>query len=222
MFTEKNADKIAAPRPALKSNTWLTRARQVHLYLGAFFGPSIIFFAFSGAFQLFGLHDSHSGSTYKPPVWIQKMDSVHQLQVLRLKVRGGQGGPGGQGGLGGPGGQNGPGGQGTQGGPGGPGGQNAQGAPGQMAGQGTGPNNTSDRPPQQSQQAQGPGGPPQDTVYTYILKWFFLGPAIGLILMTLLGVYMSFKFNRNRLAMLSMLILGASVPGILLILMRHH
>ena len=35
---------------------WLKQARQWHLYLGTFFAPSILFFALTGALQLFGLH----------------------------------------------------------------------------------------------------------------------------------------------------------------------
>jgi hypothetical protein len=35
----------------------LKLARQLHLYLGTLFAPSIIFFAFTGSLQLFGLHE---------------------------------------------------------------------------------------------------------------------------------------------------------------------
>ena len=61
---------------------WLKRVRQLHLYLGTFFAPSIMFFALSGALQLFGLHEGHPGETYQPPAWVAKLGSIHKNQTL--------------------------------------------------------------------------------------------------------------------------------------------
>ena len=63
----------------------LKLARQWHLYLGTLFAPSIIFFAFTGSLQLFGLHESHPGDAYQAPVWIQELASIHKDQVLQKK-----------------------------------------------------------------------------------------------------------------------------------------
>lgn len=68
--------------------SWLKRVRQLHLYLGVFFAPSIVFFAFSGAFQLFGLHEARPGETYEPPAWIAKMASVHKDQTMAVEKHG--------------------------------------------------------------------------------------------------------------------------------------
>jgi len=65
--------------PALR----LAGARQVHAYLGVFIAPTVIFFAFSGALQLFSLHEAHG--TYKPPAVIAALGDVHTDQALKLK-----------------------------------------------------------------------------------------------------------------------------------------
>lgn len=56
--------------------------RQIHTYLGVFFAPAIIFFAFSGALQTFGLHENKGGGPYQPPAWIVTLASVHKNQEL--------------------------------------------------------------------------------------------------------------------------------------------
>jgi hypothetical protein len=58
------------------------RLRQIHHYLGMFFAPAILFFAFSGAMQTFSLHENHDGGPYKPPAWIVTMASLHKDQAL--------------------------------------------------------------------------------------------------------------------------------------------
>lgn len=67
------------------SAVWLRRIRQWHLYLGTLFAPSIIFFAFTGSLQLFGLHESHRGAAYQAPTWIQKLASIHKDQEISEK-----------------------------------------------------------------------------------------------------------------------------------------
>ncbi len=57
--------------------------RQWHTYIGAFIAPSVIFFALTGAIQLFSLHEAHDG--YKPPALIEKLAAVHKDQVFRAK-----------------------------------------------------------------------------------------------------------------------------------------
>jgi hypothetical protein len=52
----------------------LKNIRQLHLYLGTFFAPLIIFFALTGAAQTFGLHEKGSGFV---PQWIAKLAQVH-------------------------------------------------------------------------------------------------------------------------------------------------
>jgi hypothetical protein len=56
--------------------------RQIHNYIGAFFAPAILFFAFSGALQTFSFHENHGGSDYQPPAWIVTIASIHKDQML--------------------------------------------------------------------------------------------------------------------------------------------
>ena len=56
--------------------------RQIHTYLGVFFAPAIIFFAFTGALQTFSLHENKGDGPYQPPAWIVTLASVHKDQEL--------------------------------------------------------------------------------------------------------------------------------------------
>ena len=60
--------------PALR----LAAIRQFHAYLGAFIAPSVLFFAATGALQLFSLHEAHG--SYQPPPLIEKLSAVHKDQ----------------------------------------------------------------------------------------------------------------------------------------------
>ena len=56
--------------------------RRWHSYIGLFIAPSVLFFALTGAVQLFGLHEEHG--TYKPWALIEKLSSVHKDQVFEF------------------------------------------------------------------------------------------------------------------------------------------
>ena len=61
--------------------------RAMHLYLGVFTAPALLFFAFTGALQTFGLHEAARGSDYKPPAWLEEMAHLHKKQSLEVPVR---------------------------------------------------------------------------------------------------------------------------------------
>lgn len=75
-------DKETKSSAASSRAYWLKQARQWHLYLGTFFAPSILFFALTGALQLFGLHEGHPGDAYQPPAWLAKLGSLHKNQTV--------------------------------------------------------------------------------------------------------------------------------------------
>jgi hypothetical protein len=50
----------------------------LHAYIGAFIAPSVLFFAVTGALQLFSLHEAHGG--YVPPALLEKLSAVHKDQ----------------------------------------------------------------------------------------------------------------------------------------------
>ncbi|MDP9066534.1 MAG: PepSY domain-containing protein [Pseudomonadota bacterium] len=58
--------------------------RTVHTYLGILIAPSVLFFALTGALQLFSLHEAHG--SYVPPAFIEKLSSVHKDQVFAQKA----------------------------------------------------------------------------------------------------------------------------------------
>lgn len=179
MNTATIANKeVKVYRPS-KSAARLKLVRQLHMYLGTLFAPSIIFFALSGSLQLFGLHEIRPGRAYQPPAWVQKMGSIHKNQTLSQRH-----GP--------------------------PPGFAAEQKRLQEAGQ--------------ARRAQPPEGGRRNqqrvsNPFTLALKWFFLATAVGLIFSTLLGVYMAFKFNRNRVLVAGVLFLGTAIPVALIAMM---
>ena len=56
-----------------------------HSYLSVFIAPSVIFFALTGALQIFNLHEAHDG--YQPPALLEKLARVHKDQVFELEER---------------------------------------------------------------------------------------------------------------------------------------
>lgn len=162
-----------------KSVAWLKLARQWHLYLGTLFAPSIIFFALTGALQLFGLHEGHPGEAYQPPAWIQKLSSIHKDQIVSER----------------------------------------HGPPPDFAGEQKGPPQSDEA--RQSPQPEGARrneerGPNK---LSLALKLYFLAMSVGLVLSTLLGIYMAFKFNRSRALVWGLLLLGAAIPVALVAMM---
>jgi hypothetical protein len=60
------------------------KIRRLHLFLGVFFAPSILFFAVTGTLQTFQFHEAHD--TYVPPPAISALAAVHKEQSLELEA----------------------------------------------------------------------------------------------------------------------------------------
>lgn len=73
--------KPARANPALR----LALIRRIHTWLGVFAAPSILFFALTGAAQLYGLHESHDA--YRPPAVVERLGMLHKDQVFKLKAK---------------------------------------------------------------------------------------------------------------------------------------
>lgn len=56
--------------------------RRWHSYIGLFIAPSVMFFALTGAAQIYSLHEAHGD--YRPPAILEKLSSVHKDQVFAL------------------------------------------------------------------------------------------------------------------------------------------
>lgn len=190
-------------------HAFLRATRLTHLYLGVFTAPALLFFAFTGALQTFSLHETTRGSSYKPPAWAVTLGQIHKKQTPVVPVRkppapeaaagGGRRGEGGAGAR-----------------------ENAapNGASGDAArprgegngGRAAGPESTA------GQGAAAPGQPsaaPEKKHHPLPMKIFFLIVAISLFLSTLTGIYMSYKYVRNRRMVTALLILGTVIPLIL-------
>ncbi|MCE9577221.1 MAG: PepSY domain-containing protein [Deltaproteobacteria bacterium] len=63
----------------------MKQIRKAHLWMGTFFAPSIIFFAFTGLLQVMGMHEGEVGDA--PPAWIVKLAGVHRDQRWIGEVR---------------------------------------------------------------------------------------------------------------------------------------
>jgi hypothetical protein len=59
----------------------LNGVRLIHLYVGIFIAPAIVFFAFTGAIQI---HVSAKSGAYKPANWIIRLAQLHKKQTTDL------------------------------------------------------------------------------------------------------------------------------------------
>ena len=167
------------PRSPLSSRranpaTRMMAVRQWHTYIGAFIAPSVLFFALTGAIQLFSFHEAHDG--YKPPVLIEKLASVHKDQVFRAKEH------------------------------------HAHAAP-KSADDGDG-----DKPDPARADAPKAKAFSSAQIRTWTLKWVFVLVALGLIVSTLLGLWMAFTTGKRKGVILLLLLVGAALPVLLLAL----
>ena len=60
----------------------MSSIRVWHAYIGVLIAPSVLFFALTGCFQLFGLHEAEG--SYQPPAIIEKLGKLHKDQVFAL------------------------------------------------------------------------------------------------------------------------------------------
>jgi hypothetical protein len=61
----------------------MSSIRLWHTYIGILIAPTVIFFALTGALQIFSLHEAHGN--YEPPVLIEKLSALHKDQVFAVK-----------------------------------------------------------------------------------------------------------------------------------------
>jgi hypothetical protein len=167
--------------------------RLVHLYLGIFTAPALIFFAFTGGLQTFSLHETTRGSSYKPPAWAATLAQIHKKQTPVVPVR-----------------RRSVGNAGTQ-------APLPEARPQQSLDlptaktRGAAPDPAASLPAATSAQ-QDPSG----MHHPLPLKVFFLIVSVGLLLSTITGIYMAYKYRRNCVWITGLLILGTVLPIVLL------
>ena len=126
----------------------MKRIRQFHLWLGIFYAPVIMFFAFTGALQTLGLHEANPRTGEPPQKWIVTVSQIHKNQRFHKPTL---------------------------------------------------------------SEARDPGA------LIVALKYFAVLMSAGLIAAGLLGIYMAFKYNRDKRLVSGLLIAGVVIPLLLLI-----
>ncbi len=56
--------------------------RKLHLYLGCLFAPVLVFFAVTGAWQLFNYHHNSKDGSYVAPKLAAALSMIHKDQIL--------------------------------------------------------------------------------------------------------------------------------------------
>lgn len=158
------------------SHVFLKYTRLLHLYLGVFIAPALLFFAFTGALQTFSLHETTRGSSYKPPAWAVTLAQIHKKQTPVVPARKLP-----------------------------PLDKPAADKPSTV-------------PPQPNSPPKAPDAPAPKAHNPLPLKIFFLLVSIGLFVSTLTGLYMSYRYLRNRLLITAILVAGVLIPIVLTIL----
>lgn len=171
------------------SHRFLKITRLFHLYLGVFTAPALLFFAITGGLQTFSLHERTRGSDYTPPAWLATMAQLHKKQTSVIPPR--------------------------------------KPAPGDVAsgverrpdtdatdrgGMGTAASATAavaDRPMT---------APTAKAKNTLPLKIFFALVSLGLLISTLSGLYMAYKYTRHAARITAILLAGILVPIVLALL----
>jgi hypothetical protein len=163
----------------------LKNSRLLHLYLGIFTAPALIFFSITGALQTFSLHETTRGSDYKPPKIIAELSQLHKKQTLVVPAKKAQ----------------------TPSQPDKPAADKHQadnsGDPGQDKHQA---DKTTPRPAD---------APPAKTKNLLPMKIFFLFVSISLLTSTITGLYMSYRYIRNKMLVTVCLVAGIILPVLL-------
>jgi hypothetical protein len=152
------------------SGRWnlLVLTRRVHLYLGMFSAPAILFFALTGILQTLSLHEFSQGGSYEPPRWIVVLAQIHKKQTLEVPER-----------------------------------KSVQPANAKVPGR---------------EKPKGIDAPVSSNGHqTTSMKIFFVVIGVGLILSTVTGIVMAWKFKRDRRMGLGLFIAGTFLPILLLV-----
>ncbi len=149
----------------------LKASRLLHLYLGVFTTPALIFFAFTGFLQTFSFHETTRGSDYKPPKILVQLGQLHKKQTLVVPERKAQ-----------------------------------PLAPTKPA---------ADSPPTQSgPRLSDTTAPKRQNLWP--MKIFFAVVSVSLLLSAVTGLYMAYRYIRNKQLVTASLIAGIVIPVLLL------
>jgi uncharacterized iron-regulated membrane protein len=156
------------------SHRLLKIMRQVHLYLGVFTAPMLVFFAITGGLQTFSLHEASRDGGYTPPGWLASLGQLHKKQTTQVAPRR-------------------------------PRPVEAAASAPRSEGATAGALTTERVAPPRSKQNLWP------------MKIFFGIVSLGLLLSTLTGIYMSYRYTRHAWPITVILLAGIVVPLLLLL-----
>ena len=163
----KSDAKTAAARPGPRRSPMVMMwVRKLHLYTGVLFAPTLLFFALTGIFQVYGLHEPNPATGALPSALIARMGDLHKNQTFALPAK------------------------------------DRPKAKGQAMTMGVGPVAAPEPRPALKPLPLG----------RVLLKAFSAAAAGGLILTTLLGLYMAYVLGRNPWLVGGLLAAGVLVP----------
>jgi len=166
------------------SHRFLKFCRSIHLYLGVFTAPALLFFAITGGLQTFSLHETTRGSTYQPPALLATLALMHKKQTIVAPPKRPR--PA----------------------------DSVAPAPAGMAN----PSEAKALPDVDAGSKSGgqdhEGAHPKKNLLP--MKLFFALVAVSLVLSTLTGIYMSYRYSRRPRLVSSILLAGVLVPLALL------
>ncbi len=171
-----------------KGHAVLKFLRKIHLYIGIFTTPALLFFAITGALQTFSLHEAKPGSNYKPPAWIASLAQLHKKQTTVVSPRRPRPAP--------------------------PEASSPTDASRAAASQSGPPLATQRQPRSPTPSRTGDASAPQKSHLP--MKIFFLLVALSLMTSALTGIYMSYKYSRGWWLLTGLLAAGVVVPLLLL------
>ncbi len=171
------AANIQPERRTSPKSRLLKLGRQIHLYIGAFSAPALLFFAFSGALQTFSLHEAKRGSEYKPAHWLVVMGELHKNQTAETPPH------------------------------------KPQFSPEAVTPKPAVPVTSRPDSALSSKFASSPSN--GRTHHPLPLKIFFVIVSVGFISSVLTGIYLSYRYHRNKLLVTAVLLAGLIVPMLL-------
>ncbi|MGH8214969.1 MAG: PepSY domain-containing protein [Rhodanobacteraceae bacterium] len=159
----------------MATNRLLTSFRTLHLYMGVFTAPALLFFAFTGALQSVSLHEASRTGDYRPPAWLASISHLHKKQSLDVPVK--------------------------------------RARPKATAAAAAAPAGGKTAPAVADQSV-----PALRRRNLVPMKAFFVLVSLSLFLSTVSGVYMGWRYARNRRRYGATLVAGVAVPVLLLLL----
>ncbi len=168
----------------------LKAIRLTHHYSGVFLAPAILFFAITGGLQMFGLHESSRGSSYVPPALLVHLAQLHKKGTLYLPPRRAQAAPAATSPA------------------------NSKADAAAPKAEGGSKSEGGFKPDAGRSQQSGPAQPPHNPLP---IKIFFGLTAFGLVVSTISGLIMAWKYTRRKGLVVGTLLAGVVVPLLLLL-----